>query len=571
MIRLSSMATLVALLFTPCATSAQESRLALIAHEGSDSLGIVDIDGLSELAVVETGFDDPQRVIATPDGRRAFVLHSTFEEAQVVPVDLPTFVVEEALSFPGPVVDMTVSPDGRWLLLAGLSPTRLVRVDLDEPQSEPSVLTLLTSDQGAKLSVSRDGRSVFLVSGSQTDGLLFQIDVETMTLEEIEEVPWPVSDVERIADPDLLAEDLLLIAWGGPSLSLFSTASAEITTLPIPVEEFSAGPVEFDAARQRVIVTDITSFPPPDSTFSSRLDGTEATTLAPAQFGGLGVRVSNGRYYGVRSNGGVAVLDPDSPATFTVLPSAEPSSPFEALTGTVEDRFVYVSFIAPSSWMLTVIDTETDQVLGNVPLSGVLPGALAIVECPSAPGIDRCLGSGAEPAGCTACPCLNDALAGAISGCLNSSGLGARLLGSGNPSVSSPAGAEDDLRFALQGAPPFVSSILVSGEALAPTSASNPCFGLGTGVTSALLDGLRCAVGNVRRHGVRSVDAAGTVGIQSSPWGGEGPPDDGIVTSSAGFHAGQTRFFQAVMRESVGAVCGTGLTTSQAIEITLCP
>ncbi len=141
----------------------------------------------------------------------------------------------------------------------------------------------------------------------------------------------------------------------------------------------------------------------------------------------------------------------------------------------------------------------------------------------------------------------------------------------GSESVSLPPMSTDDLRFSLLNAPPSTLCVMTSGDGLAPTGMANPCFGLGSGVQALAYDGLRCAVTNTRRHGGRSANANGEVGVTNNPWGGEGAPPAGIAVAFGGFAAGDTRYFQAIYREDALAVCMRGLNTTQAIEVTFTP
>lgn len=181
-----------------------------------------------------------------------------------------------------------------------------------------------------------------------------------------------------------------------------------------------------------------------------------------------------------------------------------------------------------------------------------------------------CNGDGGNQLGCTACPCGNEAALGTIGGCLNSAGGPAELMGSGFPSLSLPAGDATDLRFALAGAPAATFALLQSGDNVAPVNMMNPCFGADSGVQAVVFDGLRCAVSNTRRHGTRGTDSNGEVGVTNTPWGGEGGPALGLAVSS-GFAAGQTRYFQALLRDEPLAVCMRGLNTSQAIAVIFIP
>ncbi len=196
-----------------------------------------------------------------------------------------------------------------------------------------------------------------------------------------------------------------------------------------------------------------------------------------------------------------------------------------------------------------------------------------ITTCGGPPVVhaDFCSGDGGDQMGCTNCPCTNNATAGTVGGCTNSAGTSARLLGTGDASVSLPPSITTDLRFGLSGAPPAAFCILNSGDALAPTNMANPCFGFDTGAQAISFDGLRCAVTNTRRHGGRSADGNGDIGVTNNPWGGEGGPPAGLAVAFGGFMAGQTRYFQAINRDDPLAVCQRGLNTSQAVQVNFTP
>lgn len=182
-----------------------------------------------------------------------------------------------------------------------------------------------------------------------------------------------------------------------------------------------------------------------------------------------------------------------------------------------------------------------------------------------------CNGDGGDQMGCTDCPCANNAPAGTTGGCLNSAGGSSLLHASGSLSVSLPSMVDTDLRFSLSGVPPNKFCVLTSGDAVAPGNPANPCFGQDSGVAAASFDGLRCSVMNTHRHGGRAADSNGDVGVTNNPWGGEGGPPIGIAQTHGGFTAGQTRYFQAIHRDDIAAVCMRGLNTSQAVEILFTP
>lgn len=203
---------------------------------------------------------------------------------------------------------------------------------------------------------------------------------------------------------------------------------------------------------------------------------------------------------------------------------------------------------------------------------GCINGA-AITTCGGPPPVhpDFCSGDGGDQMGCTDCPCGNNSAPGTVGGCINSGGGSTQLQGTGDTSVSLPSGSLTDLRFGLSFAPPSSFCILNSGDALAPTNPANPCFGFDTGAQSVSFDGIRCAVQNTQRHGGRSADVNGDVGVTNNPWGGEGPPAAGLAVAFGGFMAGQTRYFQVIHRDDPLLVCMRGLNTSQAVQVNFTP
>jgi len=125
---------------------------------------------------------------------------------------------------------------------------------------------------------------------------------------------------------------------------------------------------------------------------------------------------------------------------------------------------------------------------------------------------------------------------------------------------------EADLKFEASGVPPSVSGILISGNVRAPANMANPCFGTGSGIQSFSLDGLRCVVQSVLRHGVRPSDVNGEIGVTTNGWG----VPNGLFNFGA-FFAGLTKHFQIVYRDDDLAICMTGQNTSQAMSVTFSP
>ena len=169
-----------------------------------------------------------------------------------------------------------------------------------------------------------------------------------------------------------------------------------------------------------------------------------------------------------------------------------------------------------------------------------------------------CYGDGGDQMGCTDCPCGNNAPAGFTGGCLNSSGNGAELFAAGSTSLST-----FNLAFTMTGGTPISFGALTSGQSRAPASPVNPCFGLDSGISQPIIDGLRCAVQGILRHGTRAIDGTGST---VNPWGPSSPS-----WPNAAFVAGQIRHFQVVYREMPALGCGTALNTSQGMTLTFRP
>jgi len=264
---------------------------------------------------------------------------------------------------------------------------------------------------------------------------------------------------------------------------------------------------------------------------------------------------------------------PDDPANIIACADEEmlpPATPFEA--------GLDVNLVQGQTYLIR-LGTYGENSVSSTGILRIAPGPGAQINSgganPGAPGcgtfVEVCNGDGGNQLGCTNCPCMNNAPAGTIGGCLNSAATSARLEATGDPSVSLPSGSADDLRFSIAGAPPGAFCILNSGDGLAPGGMANPCFGLNTGAQAAQFDGLRCAIMNTRRHGGRSADGNGDVGVTNNPWGGEGGPPVGIANAGPGIAAGQTRFFQVINRDDALLSCMRGLNTSQAIRVTFQP
>lgn len=184
-------------------------------------------------------------------------------------------------------------------------------------------------------------------------------------------------------------------------------------------------------------------------------------------------------------------------------------------------------------------------------------------------GTDGCFGDGGDQAGCTDCPCGNNAVLGTDGGCLHGvsnamfGGAGARLEAFGSTSL-----AAADLGFRMFRATPTTAAVLTSGTAVTPGNPANPCAtqNPGSGILSTEFDGLRCVASGVLRHGLRPVGLDGATGLTTDPWGG---PSN--FFNFEAFVAGETRHFQAIYRETQGLGCGMGLNTTQRVTLEFTP
>lgn len=174
-------------------------------------------------------------------------------------------------------------------------------------------------------------------------------------------------------------------------------------------------------------------------------------------------------------------------------------------------------------------------------------------------GRDFCNGDGGVTADCSACPCENDAMRGAIGGCLNDAGRSARLDASGSSSLG-----DSDLSFSMIAGGANSFAVLVSGSSAAPANPANFCYGLDSGVNSSSLDGLRCVVEGLDRHGARALDARGDTLV---PWRIFSPDS----APPADLQPGDRRYFQAIYRQVPAGGCGTGQSSTQGIEIVFSP
>jgi hypothetical protein len=188
----------------------------------------------------------------------------------------------------------------------------------------------------------------------------------------------------------------------------------------------------------------------------------------------------------------------------------------------------------PAVWLPSGYTGLVDQVqyVSTVNIFGVDEFTYTI----PATTIAHCFGDGVL----SGCPCGNIGAAG--EGCANSTGSGAILGSSGSLGLGA-----DDLVFDMAQGPAQKPALLFSG---------NASMNGGLGVLFG--DGLRCAGGQIIRHGVKILDASG-----NATWG------PGIAAGQ-GWNPGDTRYYQGWFRDPAGP-CGTSFNTSHALEVTYTP
>jgi len=185
----------------------------------------------------------------------------------------------------------------------------------------------------------------------------------------------------------------------------------------------------------------------------------------------------------------------------------------------------------------TIFHLDGSTTPGQLPPAGILgsldPGGSGSVGTPF------CFGDGSG----TACPCANESDPGTGQGCMNSSGFGGKLAGTGSTSIGA-----DDLLMHGDNLLPGQPALLFAGQ--------NAING-GNGVTFG--DGLRCAGQNVVRLGVRVPNAFG-----DATWG----PG---ISALGGWSAGDTRHVQGWYRDPNGGPCGAGFNLTNGVSLTFTP
>ena len=225
------------------------------------------------------------------------------------------------------------------------------------------------------------------------------------------------------------------------------------------------------------------------------------------------------------------------------------------------------SFIVPPGTYQVDYTPPSDQFLRALTINSLPINTAVAQNVTLSPGFfaEYCNGDGGDQAGCTACPCGNTAPIGTHGGCLNSAGRSASIMVTGTPAVSN-----DLLRVEGRSANGNTFGILTSGNNRLPANAVNPCFGADSGVTSSVLNGLRCVGGGFQRHGSRPTDSDGDIGVTTNGWGPPNGPPQGLIAQGA-FSSGQIRHFQIFYREPAAALCGLGQNTTNAVSVTFVP
>jgi hypothetical protein len=147
----------------------------------------------------------------------------------------------------------------------------------------------------------------------------------------------------------------------------------------------------------------------------------------------------------------------------------------------------------------------------------------------------------------TACPCGNSAPAGSGRGCLNSTGIGALLAGSGAAVVSA-----DTFVLAASGMPATTTALFFQGDAQAAAGAGT-VFG----------DGKRCVATSIVRLGTKATSA----GAASFPGAG----DPAVSVRGGVPAAGAIRHYQVWYRNAAVYCTADGFNLSNGVRVTWLP
>jgi len=195
-----------------------------------------------------------------------------------------------------------------------------------------------------------------------------------------------------------------------------------------------------------------------------------------------------------------------------------------------------------------VIDLYRDAV-GAIPGPGTIGSIHALLECSNELGCPLNNGTPPPPPRyfCVAdqhdCGCGADSL---LAGCVNSTGLGARLEAEGSSSVTS-----DDLTLVMTQLPPNTTALMLMAQ-----QTSRLPWG----------DGLLCIGGLSKIFRLPPALNSGLNGTVSTGPGLVALSQTQLVPVPGGIQAGDTWNFQAYYRDTLG--CGSGFNSSNGVAVT---
>lgn len=445
--------------------------------------------------------------------------------------------------------------------------TPTLHVDLGGGFIPLPMVSLGAGDYSASFPATTCGSAVsWFVSARSTNGVLWK-DLENAPNESHESVAANAISIDLLDDAESTVGWLVGAATDTATTGVWENGNP-IGTAAQPEDDHTPGAGTMCWVTEQGTVGGATG--------EADVDGGATTLFSPIfDLAGSGTgRVSYWRWYSndlftnVDDSFAVDISD-DAGANWVSLEIVGPGHP-EASGGWFQASFAVEDFVTLTD-QIQLRFIADDSGNGSFVEAAIDDLAVRAFDCTVSVANEVCSGDGGDQMGCADCPCGNNAPMGTVGGCLNSAGTAGRLMVTGDPSVSLPNGSTLDLRFDLSGVPANAFCILNSGDAVGPGSAANPCFGTGSGAQSAQFDGLRCAILNTRRHGGRSADSNGDVGVTTNAWGGDSAPPAGIANAGAGFGAGQTRYFQVINRDDPLLSCGTGLNTTQALGVVFTP
>ncbi len=242
-------------------------------------------------------------------------------------------------------------------------------------------------------------------------------------------------------------------------------------------------------------------------------------------------------------------IAPDLPATYKTRVTVTNAVEGPQIVGGAWPGQPYLLGVTHAKHTVTIAANQSITIVTSDP--GFPAGNLATVNGfqvkvgggggPTNPGTAYCFGDGTA----TACPCANSSAFGANEGCLNSLGLGGKLVATGSASLGNDT-------LLLQGTQMPDSSALYFQGTAQQSAGAGAVFG----------DGLRCAAGSITRLGTKT--NAG--GASAFPTGG----DQAVSVRGVVLGAG-TREYQVWYRNAAAFCTVSTFNLTNGLQVSWAP